>query len=265
MPYAVNSNDKTKIYYEVHGEGYPLVLIMGLGAAGSVWEPHLNEFINHFKCIIIDNRGAGKSDIPETAYTTSVMADDVAAVVDALNITEYYTAGISMGSCIAQKLTLNYPDSVKKLVLISSWSVCDNYTRELFECMKNMRSELSPKVYADYLNVLIYSPEYFNKYSKNPFSDFDDSGYMKLAGFIGQCEACKNHDAYADLNKIRIPVLITSGDSDIFTPYKFSVDINNEIKDSVLSKYENSGHVHHFEYIERFNREVIDFLKEESV
>ena len=64
MNFYANSNG-TKIFYQVRGAGDPLVLIMGFGADGDVWELHAAEYEKHFKCIILDNRGVGKSDQPK--------------------------------------------------------------------------------------------------------------------------------------------------------------------------------------------------------
>ena len=57
------------MYYEEKGSGEPLVLIMGLGADGSLWAEHVEAYEKHFRCIILDNRGAGQTDKPEGPYT----------------------------------------------------------------------------------------------------------------------------------------------------------------------------------------------------
>ena len=69
----VKSNN-TNIYYQVVGEGEPLVLFMGFGADGNAWEKHVKNYQDHFQCIVLDNRGVGASDQPEGPYTTKMMA-----------------------------------------------------------------------------------------------------------------------------------------------------------------------------------------------
>lgn len=78
--YAESSG--AKIYFQMRGQGDPLVLIMGFGAEGNVWEKHVVEYEKYFNCILIDNRGVGLSDQPIGPYTTNMMADDTIAVMD---------------------------------------------------------------------------------------------------------------------------------------------------------------------------------------
>lgn len=100
MP-VVKSNG-TEIYFEERGEGEPLILIMGLGADSSLWEEHVKAYEKHFRCILIDNRGAGRSGKAAQVklvgpYLTSMMADDIISVMDALKIQNAHISGISMG------------------------------------------------------------------------------------------------------------------------------------------------------------------------
>ncbi|MDB4385686.1 alpha/beta hydrolase, partial [Opitutaceae bacterium] len=92
------------LHFTTRGEGPPLMLIMGLGADGSVWEEHVKACEKHFTCYLIDNRGIGQSPITEGPYTTAMMADDVAALMDAEGIAQAHVAGLSMGGAIAQEL-----------------------------------------------------------------------------------------------------------------------------------------------------------------
>ena len=123
-----------KMYYEELGNpaAQPLLLIMGITAPGSVWEPHLAEFEKHFRCIVGDNRGVGLSDKPVGAYSTDQMADDYAGLLDNLGITKVKVIGCSMGSTIAQKLALRHPEKVSSLVLMCPWARCDNAAKGIF-------------------------------------------------------------------------------------------------------------------------------------
>ena len=132
---SVDVNGTTIAYREI-GSGDPLVLIMGLGADSSLWEPHIDEYGKHFRCIALDKRGAGESDKPEGPYTTELMARDTAEVMGQLGVENARIAGISMGSAIAQQLALAEPGLVRSMVLISSWSQCDSYMTTVFDHFK---------------------------------------------------------------------------------------------------------------------------------
>ena len=159
MP-EVNANG-IELHYEERGSGEPLILLMGLGAPGSLWEDHAAAYEQHFRCILVDNRGAGESDKPAGPYTTRAMAADTAGLMDALDIECARVAGLSMGSAIAQELALAHPERVRSLVLISSWSRCDRYTVAVFEHFKRMRVLASPADFTQLLQLWIAAPAYY--------------------------------------------------------------------------------------------------------
>ena len=143
--------NEINISYEERGSGLPLILIMGLSARGAFWEEHILEYEKHFRCIIIDNRGAGDSDKPEGPYSTAMMAADVAALIRQLELGKCHVAGISMGGAIAQELALNNPELIRSLVIISSWAKCDAYAVQVFAHVKDMRQMSTP---ADFMKLL---------------------------------------------------------------------------------------------------------------
>ena len=86
-----------QIYYEIHGAGpSTLTLVRGLGADLSFWFPQIPEFSKHFRTLVFDNRGAGRSDKPETPYSTGQMAEDLNHLLEALGVQRTALLGISM-------------------------------------------------------------------------------------------------------------------------------------------------------------------------
>ena len=115
MPYA--SNDGTRIYWEEHGHGDPVLLIMGLGATLELWHRVTPMLASNYRTILFDNRGAGRSDTPPGPYSIPQMADDALAVLDGAGATTARVFGASMGGMIAQELALNHPERVRSLIL----------------------------------------------------------------------------------------------------------------------------------------------------
>ena len=263
--HKIQSSDGHKIAYEVIGKGEPLVLIMGLGAPGSTWEKHLLEYKKEFQCIVIDNRGAGRSSRPIGPYSTLDMAYDTLAVVDALNLSKFHLAGLSMGGAIAQELALKIPERLNSLLLISTWGKCNPYTLQLFNHFCNMRSNSSPKEFMKMLQLWIFSPVSFDNeaYQKELRESIEKSneGYMTYDAFCSQVSACMTHDALGKLSAISSPTLITVGEKDIFTPPSFSIDMHNCIQDSELLIFPNTGHCHHWESLDLFNKKTTEFFK----
>src|ERR1041385_5733358 len=118
MP-IVRSGD-ADINYTVHGEGPPVLLIMGLAAGSQMWMLQLPALeAAGFQAITFDNRGVGASSAPPGPYTMEQMAADGIAVLDVLGIDKAHVVGISMGGAIAQHLALKAPERVRSLMLVS--------------------------------------------------------------------------------------------------------------------------------------------------
>ena len=259
----VDSNGKL-IYYQVRGQGTPLVLLMGFGADGNLWEQHVAEYQKHFQCIILDNRGVGKSDAPKGPYTTALMADDTAAVMEHLEISKAQVAGISMGGAIAQCLALNHPEKVKSLVLISTWPSFNNYAKTVYENLKKLRTQVTADDFMELLQLWIFAPPYYETHLEDLKAGqngaLENPSPQTEEGFNGQLDACISHNVMDRLYEIQIPTLITIGMMDIFTPPAFSDILHQRIKGSQLIQFPHGGHVHHWEDLERFNKVTTEFL-----
>jgi len=121
MP-KVKVND-IQMYYEVKGKGFPLVMIQGMNGNLAMWDPRLVEGLSkHFKLVLLDNRGAGRTEISKREYTIRLFADDTAGLMNALGISKADVLGLSMGGAVAQELAINYPEKVEKLILCSTCS-----------------------------------------------------------------------------------------------------------------------------------------------
>ncbi len=263
MSTYANSNG-TQIFYQERGSGEPLVLIMGFGADGNVWEKHVQEYEKHFRCILVDNRGVGKSDQPVGPYNTKMMAADTIAVMDDAGIEKARVAGISMGGAIAQELALNYPDRVQCLALISTWPKFNNYAKTVYENLKKLRITSKPSEFMELLQLWIFAPPYYEHgledLKAGQTAAANNPNMQSQQGFEGQLDACIHHDTVSRLSQIKHPTLITVGDMDIFTPPAFSKVLHEGIAGSEYVSFPEGGHVHHWEDLERFNTITTEFL-----
>jgi pimeloyl-ACP methyl ester carboxylesterase len=105
------------IYYEIHGKGEPLLLIMGYGGNSARWFSVLDDFSKEYRVVVFDNRGTGRSDKPNVPYTIKMMAGDAVGLLDAIGIDAAHVFGVSMGGMIAQEYALSYPDRLMSLIL----------------------------------------------------------------------------------------------------------------------------------------------------
>ena len=108
------------LYYQIHGQGSPLLLIHGLGSSSRDWELQVPEFQQHFQVIAIDLRGHGRSGKPTGPYSIEGFARDVSGLLDSLTAVPAHVVGISLGGMIAFQLALDYPDLMDRLVIVNS-------------------------------------------------------------------------------------------------------------------------------------------------
>ncbi len=250
------------IHYAERGAGEPLVLIMGLGADGPLWDLHAAAYEKHFRCILMDNRGAGHTDKPAGPYTIAQMADDTAGLMDAIGIENARVAGISMGSAIAQELALRHAAKVRSMVLISSWARCDRYTVAVFETFKKLRAIATPADFMQMLQLWIFTAGHYEANYADMLAGQRDAADkpMPTAAFAAQCDACATHDALDRLGEISVPALLTVGDADIFTPLRFSEEIAGCMTNAELLVLPGLGHCHHWEDLATFNARTTEFL-----
>ena len=116
--------------YDQQGTGEPLILIPYLAADHACYAFQVPEYARHFTCISVDLRGTGESDKPQGAYTTELLADDVAAFMQAVGIAKAHVAGLSLGAAVGMWLAAKYPDKVSSLSLHSGWTKTDRFLQD---------------------------------------------------------------------------------------------------------------------------------------
>jgi len=259
------------MHYEERGSGHspediPLLLIMGITAPGSVWNVHLADWQNHFRCIVGDNRGVGLSDKPLGPYSSEQMADDYAGLLDAIQVEKVKVVGCSMGSTIAQQLAIRHPEKVHSLVLMCPWARCDNYAKSLFQHIVNCKAHFRPEDFSFYIQLLIFSKsswdqnDTYEELATGRKQDGANPFPQPLHGLEGQAAACIAHNALADLGQIDKPTLVIGGAQDIFTPVWMAKEVADSIPEAELFLYENLGHAFHFEHTADFNPRVRKWL-----
>ena len=251
------------LYYEIHGQGEPLVLIEGLASDHNAWGPHLDALTKHFRCLIFDNRGMGHTDKPESEYTTRVYAEDTASLMDAVGFSDAHLAGLSMGACIAQELCLAYPDKVRSMVLVSGWARPDNYFAELVNLWIQMAENSETDVMWKDILLWSFSPKMYKERPKDIQSLKDDLNQadISMRAFIQQARSLITHDAYDRLAQVKVPALILVGSADIFTPYRLAEELHRAIPGSQLEVLENQAHAFPLENPQALDGRLIHFIQ----
>ena len=250
-------------YYEEAGSGEPLLMIMGLGGDLQAWALQVPALAKHFRVITYDNRGAGRTGSPDKPYSISQMAEDAAALLDALGIARAHVLGFSMGGYIAQELTLAHANKVEKLILLATAPNIDGYGRVVVKSWIDIRrSNMSREQIVRYSSHFLYSPELLDDESRyeravqnnlaNPYAQQDHA-------FIRQATAVLGFDAMERLGSVKNRTLVVVGKDDILVPPRNSERLTKAIAGAQL-KTLSGGHLGCIEYPHEYNEAFIEFL-----
>ncbi len=269
MPFVVNDNQK--IFYQVHSHnGTPLVLIMGLGGTSDGWVLQLNDFSQNHTLVTPDNRGAGRSSMPDEPYTMDIFADDLAAILDQEDIEQAIILGASMGGLIAQQFYHKHPERVKALILactgvgpndtnfvMSEQKVLDVLGTPIPEKKDDLRQYLQEYISVFYHhNYCDEHPDLVDKMIHRR-SDHEQPDYANKR----QLASCFTHTPNSiRLKEISVPTLVIHGDDDRIWPLENAHYLANNITNAELKIMQQTGHMLFIEKPAEFNEAILSFI-----
>ncbi len=255
------------MYHEIHGKGQPLVMIMGLSANTDWWAVEIVEkFAKHFKVLIFDNRGAGRTENPEGLFTIKLFADDTVALMDALGIEKAHIFGVSMGGMIAQQLFLSYPEKVDKLVL-----GCTNCggskqllpSQEVIATLGNSPEDQTREEFIDQTIPLLFTPKFIKE--KPDFIDGVKELLLKAPispdAFERQVKALMGFNSFRKLKTINVPTLIIHGKEDILIPVGNAEVLAGQIPNAKLILLDDAAHSFFEPDPEKAFNSILEFLQ----
>jgi pimeloyl-ACP methyl ester carboxylesterase len=265
-----------ELYYEEHGSGDPLLLIMGLAADSQAWMFQVPDFAGRYRTIAFDNRGVGRSSKPPGPYTIHEMADDAAGLLDALDIRRAHVVGVSMGGMIAQELALRHPERVRGLVLGCTFPEPDAEVEQQRQFsvtrfggsvtgtgeMQIDLAALDPLSFFQHLLPRVFTEGFIQRELPRLMQLFGGAlqyGFS-LEAILGQVAAVMGHRTTDRLHQITAPTLVITGDADLLVPPANSDLLARHIPGARLVKVPGGSHGFNFETPEVFNRAVLDFL-----
>ncbi len=251
MP-KVKVND-IELYYEVHGQGYPLVFLHGFSSAVSTWKPQVPVFSREYQFITYDARGHGQSDSPprEDQYSADIVVEDLFQLLGVLGIEKAVVGGLSMGGYQTLRFYLRHPEMVTALIIMDTGPGYRNqarreeWNRQYEERVRLLETEGVEAAAA-------HSP--------------DSRGVIRSRNPVGVAHMARTvvmqHDSLVieNLPEIKVPTLVLVGEKD--TPYLRSAEYMTEIipgAEHVVIP--GAGHVSNLDNEQFFNRTVLDFLK----
>ncbi len=257
--------DHIKLYYEVHGKGEPLLMLTDLADDIQTWQFIISNLSKHFQLILVDNRGSGRSDTPNTEYSIEQFADDSIALLDFLNISQAHLLGHGMGGFIAQEIAIRHPERVLKLVLECTAPYSTIRNNQLYRIFEELIENEIDK-------ALWYKTFYYWLYSHKFLMDFEFMDALiqfnlnyphaqSIIGFKRQIEAVSKFDSRTQLSKITAETLVIIGEEDILVRAK---DAEKLYQGITMASYpifiENCAHTIHNEDPKTFVHTILGFL-----
>lgn len=258
-----------ELYYEAHGEGPPLVLVMGIGYDASLWLlQQVPALARHFRIIAFDNRDAGRSSRASAPYGIGDMADDLSGLLDALDVARAHVLGVSMGGMIAQEFALRHPGRLDRLVLCATAAATARSACDPIRVWSWVHSaDADGAMFAEQQFVWLFSPRFLRDreavaqtralLASNPHPVGPDAYARQAAAYLA-------HDALERLGSVRAPALVVGGERDLLTPPWIVREVADAIPGARLEilRGEGASHLVMLERPDEFNALVSDFLLE---
>ena len=254
-----------QIYYEEQGGGDPVLLIQGLGYPSGMWFLQIPDLSQHFRTIIFDNRGVGRSDKPDEEYFVSLMASDAIELLRALGIGKAHLVGISLGGYIAQEMCLQQPDRVDRLVLMATTCGGPEYlelTKDLWNATAALRILPADEMIRKGM-ALAAAPGFAQR--RPELIEWGVrvrlENLQPLYALNRQASAAYLFDSKGRAHLIRCPTLILAGAQDRVMPPELTRVLARIIPKARLKVYPDAGHLLFLEKAQEINQEIIDFLR----
>jgi pimeloyl-ACP methyl ester carboxylesterase len=253
------------IWTEQVGEGPDVLLIGGAGDTVESWQFQLDGLADRYRLTAFDNRGAGRTAMPEGEVSAEVMADDAAGVLRALGIPAAHVAGFSGGSIVSQELALRHPDLVRSLVLQSTWPVMDPYFRSwllfvrwLVEFAPSERAFLEG-FYLDIYTARAHNDGTIDQFIEEVLAFPHKQSTEDLQRYL---DAFLDHDTTDRLPQVSAPTLVIAGGRDPTARPELCRAVAELIPGALFEVMEEESHQPFQEVPDHWNARVDAFWRE---
>jgi pimeloyl-ACP methyl ester carboxylesterase len=251
-----------ELWVERRGEGPDVLLIAGLSDPAEAWAPQLEGLSKRYRLTAFDNRGAGRSPLPPEGFSVAGMADDAAALLQALGVSFAHIAGFSGGSAIAQELALRHPEMVRSLVLVSTFARPDAYFRTMADSWRWLVDAApSERAMLEAFFLWVYTPRAHEDGTVDQIIE-ETLAFphpQSTEAFQRQLDAFLTHDTMDRLSEVTAPTLVVAGEVDIMCPPRFGRVVAEQIPGAELVVLPGEAHQPFQERPAEFNALVDGF------
>lgn len=257
------------LYYEVAGEGPPLILLHGWGFSGAVWRPIVEQLKVTHTLYILDLRGHGRSEKPEADYSLEVLAEDLRQFLDFLGLPKVTLIGWSMGGMIGIYFAAHYPQRVEKLGLISSTSKliqAEDFPYgappPIVRRLDKQLTQNFDKAMEAFSRLIIYGEDHLKEKRAELWAQMEDGVIAPPPHVARAClHTIETADLRGDLDKISMPTVIIHGALDHICPVGTAYFLNAHIPNSMLHIFPTAAHAPHLTHAEQVGTRLSQFLR----
>ncbi len=251
-----------ELYYELHGpeNGDVIVLSNGVFMSTASWGLQTPVLAKQYRVLVYDCRGMWRSEHPKGPYSMEQHADDLAALLDALDISKAHIAGISYGGEVSMAFAIKYPQRTRSLFLSSTVSELHDVLRGFSALWGAAARAKDPKRLFEGSFMLNFSDEYIKAYRSAINTAADRYTQLDMDAVLELLDCFERVDLTKDLHKINVPTMVLIGEEDILKPRKYSEIITREIPGAQLVVVPGAGHAICLEKPMVFNALLLGFL-----
>lgn len=260
MPHAAG------LYYELHGpaDAPPLILSPGLGGSATYWHPNLEALAAHFRVILYDHRGTGRSDraLPDMV-TVDHLADDMIALLDALAIEKAHIIGHAAGGVAALAMLLKAPERVAKVVVVNGWARADPHFLRCFEARLTLLRHAGVEAFLRAQPIFLYPADWISANT----AALDAELPHQIAAFPGastmekRIAALATFDVTGRIAHLTDRVMVLASADDMLVPQSAGRALARELGCARFALMPWGGHACNVTSPATFHPPVLDFLR----
>jgi len=261
VPFA--RGDGADLYYEVHGEGTPVLFCHGAGSNAATWWQQLPAFAPRHRCITVDLRCFGRSRAPLETFTVPVLVADALAVLDAAGAARAVVVGQSLGGMVGLQLALRHPERVAGFVACDSSLAIDHAglletlkTRALTHAAVSIEQRSLGRWFLEHRPALAALYAQINHFNPSAYAHAPDAWRAALAR-LHEPGSLVPMDA---LRRVACPTLLLVGREDPIVPASVMHEVAARVAGSEVVIVDDAGHSAYFEQPDAVNRHVLEFI-----
>ena len=255
------------LHYEVHEgprpESATVILSAGLGGSGAFWAPQMAALTPRFRVVLYDHRGTARSVRTLTdPHSVDAMADDIVAVMDALDLTRASVVGHAAGGLAGLSMALRHPERLDRLVVVNGWAAPDPHIRRCFDTRVSLLNDSGPAAYVHAQPLFLFPANWISQNAARLAAEEAHhlAAFPAKEVMLTRIAALLAFDIEDRLGEIGAPVLVSASADDMLVPVLCSERLAKGLANATLDVAPWGGHAFTVTAASAFNERLVAFL-----